>query len=183
MLGCSVMSDSLWPHGLSPPGSSVCGIFQARILEWVAISSLRGSSWPGIKAASRVAPAWSGRFLKLSHLGSPSSKVIYCYILGIWRGSVREKMVIYTAGPFYPTSVPRKSSCVFSPVATIHSETSQWLMPWRRESCFVTSSFLEFNVCEWILQYEYKIAIDQAQRCISTWGFPGPCFGKNLKHN
>ena len=36
----------LWPHGLcSPPGSSVHGISQARILEWVAISSSRGSSW------------------------------------------------------------------------------------------------------------------------------------------
>ena len=30
----------------SPPGSSVHGISQARILEWVAISSSRGSSWP-----------------------------------------------------------------------------------------------------------------------------------------
>ena len=30
----------------SPPGSSVCGIPQARILEWVAMSSSRGSSPP-----------------------------------------------------------------------------------------------------------------------------------------
>ena len=30
----------------SPPGSSVHGIFQARLLEWVAISFSRGSSWP-----------------------------------------------------------------------------------------------------------------------------------------
>jgi len=30
----------------SPPGASVRGIFQARILEWVAISSSRGSSQP-----------------------------------------------------------------------------------------------------------------------------------------
>ena len=30
----------------SPPGASVTGILQARILEWVAISSSRGSSWP-----------------------------------------------------------------------------------------------------------------------------------------
>ena len=30
----------------SPPGFSVYGIFQARILEWVAMSSSRGSSWP-----------------------------------------------------------------------------------------------------------------------------------------
>ena len=32
------------PMDCSPPGSSVHGIFQARILEWVAISSSRGSS-------------------------------------------------------------------------------------------------------------------------------------------
>ena len=30
----------------SPPGCSVYGIFQARVLEWVAISSSRGSVWP-----------------------------------------------------------------------------------------------------------------------------------------
>ena len=44
---CSVVSYSLQPHGLySPPGSSVHGIFQARILAWIAISFSRGSSWP-----------------------------------------------------------------------------------------------------------------------------------------
>ena len=31
----------------SPPGSSVHGILQARILEWVTIFFSRGSSWPG----------------------------------------------------------------------------------------------------------------------------------------
>ena len=43
----SVVSDSVGPCGLhSPLGSSVHGIFQARIPEWVAISSSRGSSQP-----------------------------------------------------------------------------------------------------------------------------------------
>ena len=32
---CSVTSDSLQPHRLEPPGSSVHGILQARIQEWV----------------------------------------------------------------------------------------------------------------------------------------------------
>ena len=32
--------------GCSPPGSSVHGILQAWILEWVAMLSSRGSSWP-----------------------------------------------------------------------------------------------------------------------------------------
>ena len=32
------------PMDCSPPGSSVHGVFQARILEWVAISDSKGSS-------------------------------------------------------------------------------------------------------------------------------------------
>ena len=37
---------TLCPADCSTPGSSVDGILQARILEWVAISSSRGSSQP-----------------------------------------------------------------------------------------------------------------------------------------
>ena len=40
------MSDSLRPVDCSPPSSSVHGILQARILEWIAISFSRGSSRP-----------------------------------------------------------------------------------------------------------------------------------------
>ena len=40
---CPTLCD---PMNCSPPGSSVHGIFLARILEWVAISSSRGSSQP-----------------------------------------------------------------------------------------------------------------------------------------
>ena len=40
---CPTLCD---PVDCSPPGSSVHGILQARILEWVAISFSRGSSWP-----------------------------------------------------------------------------------------------------------------------------------------
>ena len=34
------------PMDCSPPGSSAHGILQAKILEWIAISSSKGSSWP-----------------------------------------------------------------------------------------------------------------------------------------
>ena len=40
---CLTLCD---PIDCSPPGSSVLGILQARILEWVALSFSRGSSWP-----------------------------------------------------------------------------------------------------------------------------------------
>ena len=46
VLNCSVMSDSCDPIDWSLPGSSVSGILQARIQEWVAISFSRGSSQP-----------------------------------------------------------------------------------------------------------------------------------------
>ena len=46
LFSLSVLSDSCDPMDCSPPGSSVRGILQARILEWVAIPSCRGSSWP-----------------------------------------------------------------------------------------------------------------------------------------
>ena len=41
------MSDYLRPRDCSLPGSSVHRILQERILEWVAVPSSRGSSWPG----------------------------------------------------------------------------------------------------------------------------------------
>ena len=41
---CLTLCD---PMDCSLPGFSVHGIFQASVLEWVAISFSRGSSWPG----------------------------------------------------------------------------------------------------------------------------------------
>ena len=55
------------PIDCSPPGSSVRGISQARILEWTAISSSRVPSHPGIKLAS---PTLQADSLTLSLQGS-----------------------------------------------------------------------------------------------------------------
>ena len=48
---CLTLCD---PMDCSPPGSSVHGILQARILECAATPSSRGSSRPGIKPTSHV---------------------------------------------------------------------------------------------------------------------------------
>ena len=45
-VSCTVVSNSLRPHGPRPPGSSVHGILQARILEWVAIHPLLQGIFP-----------------------------------------------------------------------------------------------------------------------------------------
>ena len=50
----------------SLPGSFIHGILQARILEWVAISSSWGSSHPGIEPTSLMSPTLAGRFFTTS---------------------------------------------------------------------------------------------------------------------
>ena len=45
----------------SPPGSSVRGILQARILEWVAVPSSRGSPWPRDGACVFSGSCWATR--------------------------------------------------------------------------------------------------------------------------
>ena len=67
---CNLM-DYTVPGDFNPPGSSVHGISQARILLWVAIFSSRESSQPrdqtvtnpGIEPACLASPALAGRFL------------------------------------------------------------------------------------------------------------------------
>ena len=55
---------TLWdPVDCSPPGSSVHGILQAGILEWVAISSSRGSSWPKDQDSLLYEPTGKPRLL------------------------------------------------------------------------------------------------------------------------
>ena len=56
-----------------PPGSFVCGILQARIVEWVATSFSRGLPDPGIEPRSLVLQAI---LYYLSHQGSPLTWVI-----------------------------------------------------------------------------------------------------------
>ena len=56
LLSCQTLCNSM---DCSPPGSSVHGILQARILEWVAMPSSRGSSQPRDRTMS---PALAGMF-------------------------------------------------------------------------------------------------------------------------
>ena len=67
---CLTLCD---PMDCSPPGSSVHGIFQATILEWVALPSSRGSSRPSNQASlSYVSCIVRWAFYHQGHLGSPS---------------------------------------------------------------------------------------------------------------
>ena len=55
VLSCPTLCD---PMDCTLPGSSVHGIFQTRILEWVAISFSRGSSWPKVISSISCVGRW-----------------------------------------------------------------------------------------------------------------------------
>ena len=59
------------PMDSSPPGPSVHGILQARILDWVAMPSSRGSSPPRVKPVSRVSCFGTWVLYHQHYLGSP----------------------------------------------------------------------------------------------------------------
>ena len=71
---CSVISNSLRPHGLQPTGFSVHGIFQASIRKQVAIFSSRGIFTT--QGLNLYLFALAGRFLTIAPLlGKPMSSL------------------------------------------------------------------------------------------------------------
>ena len=75
-VSCSVMSTLLLPMDRSPPGSSVPGILQARVLEWVTMPSFRGifpaqGSNPSLLPCRRI-------LYQLRYQGSPFAR-LGCY--------------------------------------------------------------------------------------------------------
>ena len=83
-----------YPMDCNPPGSSVHGILQARILEWVAMPSSRASSDPGIKPVSLALLHWQAYSLPLCHQGSPPYLLISLpYLL----------ITTYLASSLFPT--------------------------------------------------------------------------------
>ena len=89
----SVRSNSN-PMDCSLPGSSVCGILQARLLEWVAIFFSRGSSQPRDRTYVSCIQADS---LLLSHQGSPRERIL------LERKRNRDKSQSF---PVYPGVMP-----------------------------------------------------------------------------
>ena len=70
------------PMFCSPPGSPVHGILQARILEWVAMSSSRGSSQPRDQTLRSPSLLWLLHCRQILYpitqpLGKPESSIYY----------------------------------------------------------------------------------------------------------
>ena len=79
------MSDSCNLMNCNLPGSSVHGIVQARILEWVAISFSRRSSLFGIEPLSLAFPALTGGFFTTEPPGKPSLVIQFSSVQSLSR--------------------------------------------------------------------------------------------------
>ena len=87
----------------SLPGSFIHGILQARILEWVGISSSWGSSHPGIKPTSLMSPALAGRFFTTSAswealISFNLLLLIYCSYKSFWKYMTLSRVIKWANG-------------------------------------------------------------------------------------
>ena len=98
---CPTLSD---PMGCSQPGSSVHGILQARILEWVAIPFSRVSSQ--LKDQTQVSCIAGGFFLPSKPQGSPRKLKRVAYPLSSGSSQPRDRTQVshITGGFFRKTS-------------------------------------------------------------------------------
>ena len=98
MCACSQLYPTLCDlMDCNPPDSSVHGILQARILEWVAISSSRGSSQTRVRTKSPVSPALQVESLAIEAPGKPHfSYKHHIFIPRIFNKLISKKQVILT---------------------------------------------------------------------------------------
>ena len=100
------------PMDCSPPGSYVHGIFQARILELVAISSSRGSSWPRnwtpVSCVSCIGrqflypcPTWEAHNEHDIYIHVSLHRICFCLWINSWRKHRRVKGLTYFKTFFY----------------------------------------------------------------------------------
>ena len=67
------------PMACSPPGSSVHGVLQASILEWVAMPSSRGFSQPRDQTHVSYVSCIGRWFFTAEPPGSPSKSTVTCF--------------------------------------------------------------------------------------------------------
>ena len=106
---CSTLFD---PMNYSLPGSSVHGIFQERILEWVVISSSRGSSQP--RNWTHISCTGRQILLSLCHLGENGYMYMYGWVPSLF--TITTLLISYT--PIQTTKFKKKHT---------HKKTDLWL--------------------------------------------------------
>ena len=129
----------------SPPGSSVLGTLQARILEWVAISFSRGSSWP--RDWTQL-PALQADSLPTELWGKPSlvrqSSGIHCVCMRA--KSLQHCLTLCDAMDSSPPGLSVHGilqAKTMEWVVLPYSRGSSWSRDWTQVSCIVGGFLIE----------------------------------------
>ena len=132
----------------SPPGSSVHGVLQARILGWIAISSSRGSFQP--RDQTHFSCTLAGRFFTAEPPGKPQI-ILVQFSRSVVSDSLRSHESQH-ARPPCPSSTPR-----------VHSDScplSQWCHP------AISPSVVPFSSCPQSLPASESFPMSQ----LFAWG-------------
>ena len=129
----------------SPPGFSVHGILQARILEWVAISFSSRSSDPGIEHGSLALQTYS----LLAEL--PGKPAMWETWFNSWVGKIPWRREQLTTPVFWPgESRGQKSLAGYSPWGHKESDTTKRLLLLSRGSldplCFLLLAWYHLHI-------------------------------------
>ena len=147
---CPILCDTL---DCSSPGSSVHGISQAVIREWVVISSFRGSSLPGNQPTPPVSPALQVYSLQLSHQGHPSKSHEECKRFsredcGRWAFPLHNKgscnLLLHLSGFAYFPDIPDSEMIHFKYLDLLYRFIYMYL-PFITWLCFLVTNYLKVN--------------------------------------
>ena len=123
--------SNLWPYDCSPPGSSVHGILQARILERVAISFSRGilptqGSKSSLLHCTWILYCWATREARFHSWGNKKENYLFPRDLLVWTTLlVHGKWLLSTSNKFSaglyikPAYISQSLSCVLYLYANI----------------------------------------------------------------
>ena len=153
------MFDSCNPVDCSLPGSSVHGFLQARILEWVAFSSSRGSSWPRDQI---WVSCLRGIFFTIW-----ATREVHCSVWTRSYSTIQSAALIEEASGSWDDRV----------LETIAVTTENW---WFVEFTFFLSGFVSPGLINNMGDNGCKSTIIQSLDKPGTW--PGPMMGLGQRH-
>ena len=182
------MSDTSWPfrHDYSPPGSTVHGIFQVRIQEWVAISSSRGYP-PPRDGTHLLCLLYCRRTLyPVSHQRSPLLKAVMFYnVTGNTEFMNTEPRLLGARGVRFPRnfwwrrflnrSICNLVLCVFlfkDTFCNVHCwfariELRPTALPWRLKE--VTKQMHSKNLWHFLREAHHSFLARRRTACPRAW--------------
>ena len=151
------MFDSCDPMDCSLPGSSVHGIFQARILEWVAISSSRGSSQPRDRTLVSCIGRW---FLYCWAIRKAQGGLVFALGNALENSLALSSSLWVLSGPWSPSQGAVQERCL----NLWPGGASSNIHPWRNQSMCQTLSTSRSHTHPWVVDNKYALLTLKKER-------------------